>query len=90
MDDTRVPKPAMYAAMVVWVVFIALIAMVLDAVIATRMLAGSMIVLGAGRAVLPNGILPAVRGRWWDSLTLLVGGALLIALSPWGNATLVL
>lgn len=89
MGETRVPSPLLFVAMTVWICAVAAVAVLADARWAALALGASMIGLAGARLVLPAGVVPQIRRRFWDCLTLALLGLALIALANWGNATLV-
>lgn len=46
-----------------------------------------MVGSAVARLILPTGMVPNVRGRIWDAITLTVLGLALLGLADWGNAT---
>lgn len=89
MGETRVPSPVLFVVMTVWIGTVAAIAVVADARWAAIALGLSMICLALARLVLPAGMVPQIRRRFWDAATLATLGIALLALANWGNATLV-
>lgn len=83
MGEKRVPAPALYGVMSVWIGIVVVLAFTAGPVLATRALAASMIGLALVRMCLPTGIVPDIRGRWWDSFTLAAFGIALASLSSW-------
>lgn len=89
MGEKRVPSSTLYVLMTVWIAIVTALAFAVGPVFSIRSLAVSMVLLGGARLVLPTGFVPDIRGRVWDTLTLVSGGAALLLLSEWGNATVV-
>lgn len=87
MGEKRVPASTLLWAVTIWVATIAILAFTAGPVFAIRALAVTMVGAAVARLVLPTGMVPDVRGRVWDTLTLLVLGLALLGLSDWGNAT---
>ncbi|MDO5723249.1 MAG: DUF3017 domain-containing protein [Flaviflexus sp.] len=89
MGETRVPSPVLFVVMTLWICAVTVIAVLADARWAATALGGSMICLAVARLVLPAGVVPQIRRRFWDAATLAALGIALLALASWGNATLV-
>ena len=49
-----------------WLVCVTALAFMVSAVVAVRILAASMVIIGLARAALPAGIIPTVRSRVFD------------------------
>lgn len=83
------PRPILYAALVAWIAVVCMLAVVEDVRLAVLALAAVMAGMALLRAVLPTGMLPTIRGRFWDTVTLLLFAFLLYQLAEWGNAPVV-
>lgn len=87
MGEKRVPAFALLSAMTIWMGAIAILAFTVGPVFAIRALGATMVGSAVARLILPTGMVPDVRGRIWDAITLTLLGLALLGLSDWGNAT---
>ena len=83
MVNQRVPSDWIYVAAVLWLVCVTVLAFVASAVIAVRMLAASMVIIGLARAAIPAGIIPTVRSRVFDVGVYMLAASVLAYLSSW-------
>ncbi len=80
----------MYVAAVVWLVCVTALAFLASAVIAVRVLAASMVVIGLARGGLPAGIIPTVRSLIFDVSVYMLLASVLAYLSSWAAIPLVM
>lgn len=79
----RVPKVGIYIGIVCWIAVITTLAFAVSAVIALRVLAGSLLIFGLLRAFLPSGAVPVIRSRAFDVSAYIILALLMAYLSGW-------
>lgn len=80
----------MYVAAAVWLISVTVLAFVASAVLAVRVLAASMVIIGLARAALPAGIIPTVRSRVFDVSVYMLLASVLAYLSSWAAIPVVM
>ncbi len=90
MVNQRVPSDWIYVAAVLWLVCVTALAFLASAVVATRVLAGSLVIIGLARGALRPGIIPTVRSRVFDVSVYLLLASVLAYLSSWAAIPVVM
>ena len=90
MVNQRVPSDWIYVAAAVWLISVTMVAFVASAVLAVRVLAASMVIIGLARAALPAGIIPTVRSRVFDVSVYMLLASVLAYLSSWAAIPVVM
>ena len=73
-----------------WLVCVTALAFMVSAVVAVRILAASMVMIGLARAALPAGIIPTVRSRVFDVSVYMLLASVLAYLSSWAAIPVVM
>lgn len=73
-----------------WLVCVTALAFMVSAVVAVRILAASMVIIGLARAALPAGIIPTVRSRVFDVSVYMLLASILAYLSSWAAIPVVM
>lgn len=73
-----------------WLVCVTALAFMVSAVVAVRILAASMVIIGLARAALPAGIIPTVRSRVLDVSVYMLLASVLAYLSSWAAIPVVM
>ncbi len=73
-----------------WLVCVTALAFMVSAVVAVRILAASMVIIGLARAALPAGIIPTVRSRVFDVSVYMLLASVLAYLSSWAAIPVVM
>ena len=73
-----------------WLVCVTALAFMVSAVVAVRILAASMVIIGLARAALPDGIIPTVRSRVFDVSVYMLLASVLAYLSSWAAIPVVM
>ena len=90
MVNQRVPSDWIYVAAVLWLVCVTALAFMVSAVVAVRILAASMVIIGLARAALPAGSIPTVRSRIFDVSVYMLLASILAYLSSWAAIPVVM
>ncbi|MFT3945005.1 MAG: hypothetical protein QM705_14450 [Ancrocorticia sp.] len=90
MVNQRVPSDWIYVAAALWLVCVTATAFATSAVIAVRVLAASMVVIGLARGGLPAGFIPTVRSRLFDVSVYMLLASVLAYLSSWAAIPVVM
>ena len=73
-----------------WLVCVTALAFMVSAVVAVRILAASMVIIGLARAALPAGIIPPVRSRVFGVSVYMLFASVLAYLSSWAAIPVVM
>ncbi|WP_216382253.1 DUF3017 domain-containing protein [Arcanobacterium phocae] len=85
MTEHRVPSVFFFVLLALWIVVVMVLSYVWGAQPAMYTFAGSLAVLALARLVLPAGMIPQVRSRWFDVATLLTLALVLAYFANWGD-----
>ncbi|MDO4887388.1 MAG: DUF3017 domain-containing protein [Actinomycetaceae bacterium] len=89
MSSIRVPAGVVYIGLALWIAAVVGSAYVWSAVVACRILAGSLVALALARAILPTGYVPRARSRGFDVVAYVALAGALWYLSTWAGTPLV-
>ncbi|USR78996.1 DUF3017 domain-containing protein [Arcanobacterium pinnipediorum] len=85
MTEHRVPSIFFFGILLAWIGVVILLSFTWGVQPAMYTFAGSLIGLALARLILPAGMVPQVRSRWFDVLTLLGLAMVLGYFANWGD-----
>lgn len=84
--ELRVPKKIVYVAIALAVVAVCVLALLVSPFVAVWALTFILLAYGLGQLLLPRGVLPQVRSRFFDAGCCFVLAAGLALFAQWANA----
>ncbi|QJC22220.1 DUF3017 domain-containing protein [Arcanobacterium buesumense] len=85
MTEHRVPSVFFFILLVAWLVCVIILSFIWGVQPAMYTFAASLGGLALARLVLPVGMVPQVRSRWFDVVTLIVLALVLAYFANWGD-----